>query len=1179
MLLLFRPEAMKVEELVIDGFKSYSVRTVITNWDPQFNAITGLNGSGKSNILDAICFVLGITKTSSLRASNLQDLIYKKGQAGITKASVTITFDNSDKEHSPVIYKNDPKISITRKISVDGPSTVNTKYLINGRKATQKEVANMLESVQLNINNPNFLIMQGKITKMLNMNPKQILSLIEEATGTKAYEKQREKSEEIMKKKDMKLASIKEIRDLKVKPRLNELKKQTEVLIEYKNEKEKLEKLSLIMNAFEYQDSIDVVRNISKPLDESTQKVVNLDLKIKEIQKQIDTLNEELQKIRANNSKSESKYLKELELKEQETQNNLTRLKTLRKSHSDNLNELKRLCKSKEKEVERIQNSIDNRHANYTQLQQSFKREEEELRHFIESLQRKEDLLSTLSTGISSKGSDAGFAAQLRDANQRLSEIKTAIEQDKLKIRHLDGQIDESTLENHKHEIEKYKAEIKRRKAEFDSIKEQLKQSGFDKLEYDKLKVEEQKLLEQLNYKNRSLQEFVRRDTRFDFTYDKPTPDFNYNSVKGLCGELFNLPEKHRKTATALEVCAGFKLFNVVVDTDKTGSLLLEKGRLRKRVTIVPLNKITSKVVRESIVNEAKRQAPNKVELALNLVECDPSVKKAIEYVFGNKLICDDPETAKKVTFSEKIRTGSITLDGDNYDPEGRLSGGSRNTSASLLSHFERYKDLKNEVMSIRKRLDQISETLRRMNIAAEKNYDTQQKLVAEEYHISLLNKKLNESNSAVYIQNYERSMHEIDSLKEMIRSNESKIELLNQEIGKINKDMDEFNSDGSKKLRQLKEEIGRMLVERSQKEKNLAARRMLFNEETVRNEDALLDIENLKTEILKAKEEIPRMEEALKEEDHVIDEVQYELDQICENIQIERDRSANALAEFDQLSQHLQNKKNELSETTRAHEAEVERKGKLLGSFKEAKKVISMLKNDTRIIDDTRRAQLISGCEDFDYEEYANRVNEIQKKIDELKSKGADDNVQLESEILLQNCASLEGKILKIEKDRKKIETTIEKLDQYLKTELNKTYRKVSDEFGETLAMLLPGAYAKLVKTSGEEGNIFEGLEIRVRLGSVWKESLVELSGGQRSLVALALIMALLRYSPAPMYILDEVDAALDLSHTQSIGHLIKTKFKGSQFIVVSLKEGMFTNANKLFKVRFQDGTSIVST
>jgi structural maintenance of chromosome 2 len=92
-----------------------------------------------------------------------------------------------------------------------------------------------------------------------------------------------------------------------------------------------------------------------------------------------------------------------------------------------------------------------------------------------------------------------------------------------------------------------------------------------------------------------------------------------------------------------------------------------------------------------------------------------------------------------------------------------------------------------------------------------------------------------------------------------------------------------------------------------------------------------------------------------------------------------------------------------------------------------------------------------------------------------------------------------------------------------------------------------------------------------------VWKQSLTELSGGQRSLIALSLILALLQYSPAPMYILDEVDAALDLSHTQNIGRLIKTRFKGSQFIVVSLKDGMFQNANKIFKTRFQDGTSVV--
>ena len=113
------------------------------------------------------------------------------------------------------------------------------------------------------------------------------------------------------------------------------------------------------------------------------------------------------------------------------------------------------------------------------------------------------------------------------------------------------------------------------------------------------------------------------------------------------------------------------------------------------------------------------------------------------------------------------------------------------------------------------------------------------------------------------------------------------------------------------------------------------------------------------------------------------------------------------------------------------------------------------------------------------------------------------------------------------------------------------------------------------MVLCEGKE--ISEGLEIKVKLGSIWKESLVELSGGQRSLIALSLIMALLQFRPAPMYILDEVDAALDLSHTQNIGHLIKTRFKGSQFIIVSLKEGMFSNANRVFRTRFQNGTSVV--
>jgi structural maintenance of chromosome 2 len=131
-----------------------------------------------------------------------------------------------------------------------------------------------------------------------------------------------------------------------------------------------------------------------------------------------------------------------------------------------------------------------------------------------------------------------------------------------------------------------------------------------------------------------------------------------------------------------------------------------------------------------------------------------------------------------------------------------------------------------------------------------------------------------------------------------------------------------------------------------------------------------------------------------------------------------------------------------------------------------------------------------------------------------------------------------------------------------------------VNQDFGAIFGDLLPGNTCKLERV---DGDINQGLMVRVCLGGVWKQSLTELSGGQRSLIALSLILALLQFNPAPMYILDEVDAALDLSHTQNIGTLLKNRFRTSQFILVSLKDGMYNNANVLFRTKFVDGVSQV--
>jgi structural maintenance of chromosome 2 len=136
---------MYIQEVVVDGFKSYSQRTVIAGWDATFNAITGLNGSGKSNILDAICFVLGISNLSQVRAANLQELVYKQGQAGVTKATVTIVFNNADAAASPIGYEHLETISVCRQVVLGGRN----KYLINGHTAQATQVQNFFQSVQL----------------------------------------------------------------------------------------------------------------------------------------------------------------------------------------------------------------------------------------------------------------------------------------------------------------------------------------------------------------------------------------------------------------------------------------------------------------------------------------------------------------------------------------------------------------------------------------------------------------------------------------------------------------------------------------------------------------------------------------------------------------------------------------------------------------------------------------------------------------------------------------------------------------------------------------------------------------------------------------------------------------------------------------------------------------------
>lgn len=175
-----------------------------------------------------------------------------------------------------------------------------------------------------------------------------------------------------------------------------------------------------------------------------------------------------------------------------------------------------------------------------------------------------------------------------------------------------------------------------------------------------------------------------------------------------------------------------------------------------------------------------------------------------------------------------------------------------------------------------------------------------------------------------------------------------------------------------------------------------------------------------------------------------------------------------------------------------------------------------------------------------------------------------------------VQEYKSLLRKLDLIVRDKHKIGEIIEELEVKKRQHLQRASDRVNEEFGKIFNSVLPGAQACLRQINPDD--ITAGLEIRVAFNGLWKDSLDELSGGQRSLVALSLVLAMLLFNPVPLYILDEVDAALDLSHTQNIGKMLKQHFKQSQFIIVSLKDGMFSNANVLFRTKFVDGSSAVT-
>uniref|UniRef100_A0A669D8G5 Structural maintenance of chromosomes protein n=1 Tax=Oreochromis niloticus TaxID=8128 RepID=A0A669D8G5_ORENI len=1159
---------MYIKSIIIEGFKSYAQRTEINGFDPLFNAITGLNGSGKSNILDSICFLLGISNLTHVRASNLQDLVYKNGQGGITKATVSITFDNSNKSQSPLGFETHDEITVTRQVVIGGRN----KYLINGVNANNTRVQDLFCSVGLNVNNPHFLIMQGRITKVLNMKPPEILAMIEEAAGTRMYECKKISAQKTIEKKEAKLKEIQTILDEEITPTMQKLQEERSSYLEYQKLMREIQHLSRLYVAWLFvcaeetklksAENLKVMQdNIAKmqaSMAENESKVQELTAQIQELQKEKDQevngVLKSLEEALADVQRVDAKAQSALDLKKSNLKDETKKRKELVK----NMEEDKKMLVVKEKEV--------------SVLTKQLQALQEEGKNDSAALEAAEQHFKAVSAGLSTNedGEEATLAGQMMTCKNDMSKADTEAKQ-----------VTKAELKTKQAEVKKMDSGYKKDQDTLKAVKNSREklEAELAKLNYEDGK--EESLLEKRRQLSREIaklkethERLMSRFPNLRFDYKDPERGWDRSKVKGLLANLITVSDI--SYSTALEVVAGGRLYNIVVDTEVTGKKLLEKGELQRRYTIIPLNKISAKTLNDRVINAV---GVDNVHTALSLVGYESDLRKAMEYVFGATLVCDTLDNAKKVAFDKQVMTKTVTLGGDIFDPQGTLSGGARSQSASVLSSLKEVKEVQDNLNEKEAQLQDTERQLASLKGTAEKYRQLKQQYELKVEEEQILQAKVQQSS-------FHQQQEELERLRKAIEESEETLRVTKE----VQKRAEEKYKVLENKMKNAEAEREKELKAAQQKLNTAKAKADAFNKKLKQKQqeaDAVaLELEELQREQAGYEQQIQAVDEAMKAIQEQIDSMACTVSQNKEAVRKAHEELVKQKEVIVAQDKELKTKSTEANKL-REQNNEVQLKIKELehniskhrkDSQDAADKVTRMLEEHDWINSERH----FFGQPNTSYDFKTNNPREAGqrlKKLEETTSK-LERNVNKRAMNMLNEAEERYNDLMKkkriVENDKAKILQTIEELDQKKNEALNVAWQKVNKDFGSIFSTLLPGATAKLAPPQG--GGVLEGLEFKVALGNTWKENLTELSGGQRSLVALSLILAMLLFKPAPIYILDEVDAALDLSHTQNIGQMLRTHFRHSQFVVVSLKDGMFTNANVLFKTKFVDGMSTVT-
>ncbi|KAI1305928.1 Structural maintenance of chromosomes protein 2 [Halotydeus destructor] len=1169
---------MYIKQITIEGFKSYGRKVEVGLFDKQFNAITGLNGTGKSNILDSICFVLGSNNMSLARVSNLRELIFKSGQTGVHKATVSVVFDNSDPDTCPPTYESYPTITVTREVNLQSRS----KYYINGFVAQGQQVADLFHSVQLNINNPHFLIMQGRITKVLNMKPHEILSMVEEATGASRFELKKKASYDKIAKKQKELNEVDHLLNEEILPKLEKLKKEQSGLQEYNRLKQQTEHLSRVYTAFQYVKCQEMCDESGSKISAKKESISGAKNTISELETKVSDMEDEIKRLEEEKDKEFGGALGRLDEELKQVQMTEAKTSTVLKHKKDLLAEEKKKKTSVEKLVQKDSKLVKQKEVEYSNIKDNYEELEAAAKSDEQKLEQAQKDFEAISAGASraADGEAAGtLADQLIQAKNEVATTATEITKANMKLKHCKDELCRKQAEARKTSgnYEEAAQKVGHVRAERDKLKAKLDKINFDEDSYAHLLDERRNISRECNQLNNEIANEESRNYNTKFEHGARVDN---RKVLGVVCNLFTV--KDPSTALAIQECVGGRLYNVVVEDVQTAKCILDSGTLKRQTTLLPLDKIQGrKLDRRVLQNAENLVGATNVKSAISLVDFEPHLEPVMEYLFGDNLVCTDMNIGKKVAYAHNVKKRTITLDGEVFDPSGTLSGGSRRRGPGLLEQLAELKMKKDELQSKRNHLEKVEQNIRRLEEMSRSFKETKNAFENKEHELRLIEKNLENTNQYQLQQEVERMTTEVGELDQALKD----LPVRKKNAEKKAKDL-EMKMKDSKSIRERELKEAQQFLKQAQADYDKSRR-------TVSEKTQL--VESLKFEIEELNKTIASYLEQISGIDLEIEKLEAEVQEVAEAVEEALSATRAKVEEVEKQKQLLNAKSDDIRKLSRKKDShlktienlklEIKKLVHEIETFEKestdaAHKVKHLLKknawiNDEKHLFGNENAGYPFKRTDFDPREVKENIEANQDRLTKLSK-----TVNMRATALMtdreSDASDLTEKRARVEKDKKILLEYIKEVDEKKREELEKAYVIINKHFGSIFSSILPGTSAKLTPSAGK--TVHEGLEVKIAFGGVWKETLTELSGGQRSLVALSLILALLRYNPAPIYILDEVDAALDQSHTTNIGRMIKDNFPNSQFLIVSLKDDMFNNANVLFKTRFVDGASSVS-